>query len=388
MTEFKTTELSKTELTKTKRPLLRQPEAGRQLVLSEAALLPVAFREPLQPHRTRGLFSWRLDVALGVAALVIVAAGIYGRYYWTVGRFLELTDDAYVQADFTIVAPKVSGYLSEVLVADNQPVKAGQALAKIDNRDYVAALDQAKADVTTAQADIENANALLHQQQAVISQARATVAVDQANLTFAEQDNARYDALANRGSGSVQNAQQALSRRDTARATLDRDTAAVLAAEQQVDVLQAQLAKANATLQHDQAVQEQAQLNLGYTDIVSPIDGVVGNRSLRVGEYVQAGTQLVAVVPLAAVYVVANFEETQLAAMREGELAGIVVDTYSKKTGRAVSTASHRPVDRSSRCCRPITQRATSPRSCSASLSKSPSIRATRCAAICGRACP
>ncbi len=186
--------------------------------------------------------------------------------------------------------------------------------------------------MTTAQADIENANALLKQQQAVISQARATVAVDQANLTFAEQDNARYDALANRGSGSVQNAQQALSRRDTARATLDRDTAAVLAAEQQVDVLQAQLAKANATLQHDQAVQEQAQLNLGYTDIVAPIDGVVGNRSLRVGEYVQAGTQLMAVVPLAAVYVVANFEETQLAAMRAGEPAGVVVDTYSKKT--------------------------------------------------------
>ncbi len=129
-----------------------------------------------------------------------------------------------------------------------------------------AALDQAKADVAAAQADIENVKAALQQQQAVISQARATVAVDQANLTFAEEDNARYEALANRGSGSVQNAQQALSKRDTARATLERDTAAVVAAEQQVGVLQAQLAKANATLLHDQAVQEQAQLNLGYTN--------------------------------------------------------------------------------------------------------------------------
>ena len=265
-------------------------------------------------------------------ALTISAASAYGRYYWTAGRFLESTDDAYVQADSTIVAPKVSGYLVDVLVADNQPVKAGQALAKIDDRDYVAALDQAKADVATAQADIDNVKAALQQQQAVIAQARATVAVDQANLTYAEQENDRYEALANRGAGSVQNAQQSVSRRDTARATLTRDTAAVAAAEQQVGVLQAQLAKANAALQHSQAVQDQAQLNLGYTNIAAPIDGVVGNRSLRIGQFVQAGTQLMAVVPLAAVYVVANFEETQLAGMHQGEPVGIVVDTYSGKT--------------------------------------------------------
>jgi membrane fusion protein (multidrug efflux system) len=219
-----------------------------------------------------------------------------------------------------------------VLVADNQPVKAGQPLAKIDDRDYVAALDQAKADVATAQADIENVTAALQQQQAVIAQARATVAVDQANLTYAEQENARYGDLADRGAGSVQMAQQAVSKLDTARATLTRDTAAVAAAEQQIAVLQAQLAKANAALQHSQAVQEQAQLNLGFTNIVAPIDGVVGNRSSRLGQFVQAGTQLMAVVPLAAVYVVANFEETQLAGVRAGQPVGIMVDTYSGTT--------------------------------------------------------
>ena len=190
MTELTKTELTNTEPTKTE---LTQPaELKGQLVLSEAALLPVAFREPLPPHRTRGLFSWRLDVALGVAALVIVTAGIYGRYYWTVGRFLESTDDAYVQADSTIVAPKVSGYLSEVLVADNQPVKAGQALAKIDDRDYVAALDQAKADVTTAQADIEKRTLAKAAAGRHLPGPRHR-RVDQANLTFAEQDNARYE---------------------------------------------------------------------------------------------------------------------------------------------------------------------------------------------------
>jgi membrane fusion protein, multidrug efflux system len=231
--------------------------------------------------------------------------------------------------------------LREVLVADNQPVKAGQPLAKIDDRDYVAALDQAKADVATAQADIENVTATLQQQQAVIAQARATVTLDQANLTYAGQENARYSDLANRGAGSVQMAQQAVSKLDTARATLTRDTAAVTAAEQQVAMLQAQLAKAKAVLQRSQAVQDQAQLNLGFTNIVAPIDGVVGNRSLRIGQFVQAGTQLMAVVPLAAVYVVANFEETQLAGIRAGQPVAILVDTYSGTTvkGRVDSIA-------------------------------------------------
>jgi membrane fusion protein (multidrug efflux system) len=311
---------------------LAKLDVDRDLALSDATLVPVAFREPLPlktvPHR----HSRRLVPTLGIAVLLIAAAIAYGSYYWVVGRFLESTDDAYVQADSTIIAPKVSGYLSEVLVEDNQPVKAAQPLAKIDDRDYVASLDQAKADVATAQADIDNVTATLHQQQAVIAQARATVAVDQANLTYAEQENARFSSLAKIGGASLEVAQQAASKRDTAQATLTRDTAAVTAAEEQVGVLQAQLAKDKATLQHYQAVQEQAQLNVGYTNIVAPIDGVVGNRSLRVGEYVQAGTQLMAVVPLAAVYVVANFEETQLAGIRKGAPVRIVVDTYSKAT--------------------------------------------------------
>jgi membrane fusion protein (multidrug efflux system) len=307
-------------------------DVDRDLALSDEILVPVAFRQPLPrktvPHRR----SRRQVLTLGIALFLIAAAAAYGSYYWVVGRFLESTDDAYVQADSTIVAPKVSGYLSEVLVEDNQPVKADQPLAKIDDRDYVASLDQAKADVATAQADVENATAALAQQQAVIAQARATVAVDQANLTYAEQENTRYGTLANQGSASVEMAQQVASHRDTARATLTRDTAAVAAAEQQVAILQAQLAKTKAALQHYQAVQEQAQLNLGYTNIIAPIDGVVGDRSLRVGEYVQAGTQLMAVVPLVAVYVVANFEETQLAGIRKGAPVSIVVDTYSGAT--------------------------------------------------------
>jgi membrane fusion protein, multidrug efflux system len=307
-------------------------EVGHDLALSDAILVPVAFREPLQRKAPLRLRFGRLTATFGIVLLLIAPAVGYGQYYWTVGRFEESTDDAYVQADSTIIAPQVSGYLNQVLVGDNQPVKTGQFLAKIDDRDYVASLDQAKADVATARADIEDVTAALQQQHAVIAQAHDTVAVDQANLGYAEQENARYGGLANQGSGSVEMAQQSASKRDAARAVLTRDTAAVAAAEKQVGMLQAQLAKANAALEHSEAVQEQAQLNLGYTNIIAPIDGVVGDRSLRVGEYVQAGTQLMAVVPLAAVYVIANFEETQLANIHAGEPVRIAVDTYSGTT--------------------------------------------------------
>jgi membrane fusion protein (multidrug efflux system) len=290
------------------------------------------FRGLMKLGRPHVRLSWRRVAALSTVILLLGATSFYGHYYWTVGRFLQSTDDAYVQADSTIIAPKVAGYLSAVLVEDNQPVKAGQLLAKIDDPDYRTALAQAEADVASAQADIGNVQAGLQQQQAVIAQAQATVVVDQANLTFAEQDSTRYSSLAQNGSGTVQMAQQTLAKRDTSRAMLERDTAAVTAAKHQVDILQAQLAKDHAVLQHDQAVRDQAKLNLGYTNIVAPIDGVIGNRSLRVGQYVQAGTQLMAVVPLGSTYVIANFEETQLGGIHAGQPVDIVVDTYSNSS--------------------------------------------------------
>jgi membrane fusion protein (multidrug efflux system) len=316
-------------------------EVEAQRSLSDTLLVPAAFRDlaVLKPAPRR--FRGRALLLLLVAVMLMAGAAGYGWYYWTVGQFLESTDDAYVQADSTIVAPKVSGYLHDVQVSDNQPVKAGQLLATIDDRDYVAALDQAKADVAAAQADIDDFKASLEQQQAVIAQAQDTVKLDQANLTYAQQENDRYTTLAKRGAGTVELAQQAISRLDAARATLQHDTAAVQAAEKQVNVLQAELAKADATLQHNQAVEQQAELNLGYTRIVAPIEGVVGNRNLRVGEYVQAGTQLMALVPIDAVYIVANFEETQLADIRAGQPATIGVDSFPSATitGRVDSLA-------------------------------------------------
>ena len=203
--------------------------------------VPDAIRVPVaSAHKLH----WRPVLLAGVAIIGLAAAGQFGWNYWTVGRFHESTDDAYVQADTTVIAPKVSGYLREVLVTDNQPVKAGQPLARIDDRDYAIALGQAKADVTAAQADVANVEASLAEQQAVIAQSRATVEVDRASVTFTQQDNDRYRTLARTGAGSVQNEQQAEAKLQIARSTLQRDTAAVTAAERRMEMLRAQLAKA------------------------------------------------------------------------------------------------------------------------------------------------
>jgi len=272
--------------------------------------------------------NFRKLLMAGAAVAVLAGAAWYGFDYWTVGRYLVSTDDAYVKADNTTVAPKVSGYLHEVLVGDNEHVRAGQVLARIDQRDFNVALDQARADVAAAHAAIVSKQAQLGVQQAVIDAARATVDVDKATVTFAAQENKRYTDLASTGFGSVQNAQQAQARNAGAEAAIARDTANLASAMKQVDLLRAEIVQANAALARAQALQSQAELNLEYTSIVAPIDGVVGNRSLRVGQFVQAGTQLMSVVPVAGAYVVANFKETQLTDVRKGQAVEIAVDTF------------------------------------------------------------
>ena len=285
---------------------------------------PASVAVPPAPYKSR----LRRLLMAGAALAVLSGAAWFGWDYWTVGRFQVSTDDAYVKADTTVIAPKVSGYLREVLVGDNESVVAGQVLARIDERDFQVALDQAKADVAAARAAIASKQAQLDTQRTVIDAARATLDVDTATSTFAEQENKRYTDLATSGYGSVQNAQQAQSRIAGAKAATARDTANLASAVKQVELLKAEINQANAALARTEATQGQAELNLGYTTITAPIDGVVGNRTLRVGQYVQAGTQLMAVVPTAAAYVVANFKETQLTDVRKGQAVEIDVDMF------------------------------------------------------------
>jgi membrane fusion protein (multidrug efflux system) len=274
-------------------------------------------------------------ILAGAAIVSLVGgAGWAAVDYRTSGRFLESTDDAYVKADYTTIAPKVSGYVAEVLVRDNQQVSAGQVLARIDDADFKNALAQASADVSAGEAAIGNIRAQIDQQQQVIAQAQAGIEADLAARTFALQDVDRYRALMKTGFGTVQRAQQAEADIQQKSAAVQRDRAALAAAQQETRVLQTALAKAQAALQHDQAVAGQAELNLGYTTITAPIAGTVGNRTLRVGQYVQAGTQLMAVVPLQSVYVVGNFKETQLTYVRAGQHAEIAVDSFPGVTIR------------------------------------------------------
>ncbi|AUC96176.1 hemolysin D [Bradyrhizobium sp. SK17] len=292
-------------------------ETAKQLIGSAEAPAPTAAKGKLR----------RLLLA-GAALAVLAGGGWYGWDYWTVGRFQVSTDDAYVKADNTTIAPKVSGYLSAVLVGDNEHVRAGQILARIDDRDFKVALDQTKADVAAAEAAITSKRAQLDVQHSVIEAARATLAVDSATQTFAEQENKRYTDLAGTGFGSVQNAQQAQSRYASAQAAVARDTANLASALRQVELLKADIAQAVAAQGRATALQHQAELNLGYTTISAPIDGVVGNRTLRTGQFVQAGTQLMSLVPATGAYVIANYKETQLTNVRKGQPVEIEVDMF------------------------------------------------------------
>jgi membrane fusion protein (multidrug efflux system) len=264
-----------------------------------------------------------LAVALGVAG-----AADFAHYYLATGRYLETTDDAYVKADSTIIAPKVSGYISEVLVADNEKVAAGQLLARIDDRDFKTALNQAKADVAASEAAIRNLDAQIELQEPLIQQQAAEVDATEANLKFAQEERARYDGLMKSGSGTVQRAQQTDAALRAQSAQLQQGRAGLIAANKRIEVLSTERAKAVAQLDHARAVEQQAALNLSYTQITAPVEGTVGARSLRVGQYVQAGTQLMAVVPLDAVYVVANFKETQLTHVRNGQPVELYVDSF------------------------------------------------------------
>jgi membrane fusion protein, multidrug efflux system len=196
----------------------------------------------VKPNTRRGRWSLKRLLIGGAALLSVAAASGYGDYYWTTGRFLVSTDDAYVQAHSVLISPKVSGYLSGAPVNDNQVVTAGEVLARIDPRDYRTALDQARANVAAAQASIDTLNRQIDQQRFVVEQDRQQVTSDQAALVYSQQDFQRYTQLAKDGWAPVQRAQQVQADIREKGATVQHDTAVIAAAEKQIGVLQAQLA--------------------------------------------------------------------------------------------------------------------------------------------------
>lgn len=280
--------------------------------------------------RVRAIRQWlKQHILPAIAApLGLVLAIAWTAYYVTTGRFVISTDDAYVQADSTIVASRVSGYVSAVLVQDDQPVHAGELIARIDDRDFRAGLGQAQADVQAARAEIGDLRAQLLQQSTLIARARASVVASQAALDLANLNRVRFRQMASIGFGSQQQSQEGDAQARERAADLARDQAALATAQQQVHVLQAKLAQGQALEDRSQAIAQRAALDLGYTTIIAPIDGVVAARTVRLGQYVQAGTQLTALVPLREVYVTANFKETQLTRVRAGQPVRLRVDTF------------------------------------------------------------
>ncbi len=261
----------------------------------------------------------RRALLAGFAGLFAVAGARLGYDWWIVGRFIETTDDAYVGGDVTPISPHVAGFVGEILVKDNEYVRAGQPLIRLDDRDFRAALDRANAIVGQRQATLASLEARARSQQSVIEQAQADVDAKAAQATFAEEDDSRYRRLAETGYGSRQNAERALALSNAAQSALVASRAGVDAARQQLAVTNADIIEARAAVAQAEADLRSARLNLGYTDIRSPIDGYVANRAAQVGAFVSSGTYLLTVIPAHDLWVDANFKEDQLERMTPGE---------------------------------------------------------------------
>ena len=276
---------------------------------------------------TRSRFS-RKRVLLGLAGLGVLAAiGWYGSAWWETGRFIESTDDAYVGGNLTTIAPHVSGFIDAVSVTDHQRVQAGQILIKLDPRDYQAALARANAVVAGKIAALESLRAQLALQQSMIQQRSAELDVKSAQASFAATDADRYRTLATSAAGSRQEEQRSSSLTLQARAAVLSAQAGLQAARQQLPVLAAQVTEAEAAVTQARADVDVATLNLGYTEIRSPIDGFVGNRAAQIGAYVPQAGYLLSITPARGLWVDANFKEDQLAGVAAGRRATILADS-------------------------------------------------------------
>ena len=268
----------------------------------------------------------RRTLLLSLGAVALIAGITWGAHWWTVGRFIESTDDAYLQADSVTIAPKVSGYVAEVFVSDNQAVSAGEPLVRLDSRQYQAILEQAKAAIAARKADIERGAAELLQQQANIAQARAQLQGARSSEAHALEEVKRYEPLVATGAETNEKLADLRNALNQAQSTVAADAAALQAAERQPATTQAQIDQARAQLDAAEANTRQAQLDEQDTLVRSTLAGRVGDRTVRVGQFAQPGTRLMTIVPVQDLYLVANFKETQIGLMRAGQPVTIHVD--------------------------------------------------------------
>ena len=283
-------------------------------------------RQPAAKGSRHG-FLRRRPIVSAIGAMLLAAA-LGGGYLYIdhAGRF-QSTDDAFIAARQIALAPKVSGYLTAVPVTDNEHVATGDVIARIDDRDYRIALEQAEAQVAAAQASIENIDAQLEVQQAQIASNQAQVDQAQAALVFAQQQAARYQHLEQTGYGTVQNSEQYTSQLHQQQAALQSAQATLRLAQRQIEALKAQHNSAVANLAQASAQRDQAKLNLSYTTVTAAQPGRVVNLGAAVGQFTQPGTNLTMFVP-DEIWVTANFKEIQLDRMRPGEQVTLRIDAY------------------------------------------------------------
>ena len=264
---------------------------------------------------------------LGAMATAILAgAAWYGYDYITVGRFMVSTDDAYVGADMAIISPKIAANVVDVPIVENQHVKRGDILLRLDDGDLRLASDQAKAKLATQQAAIATFDAQIRAGEASVTQSSAQLEAGKANLAKTQADLARTQPLADREYASKATLDAAIASRDTAKAQVKANEAGIETANANVALLKSQRAQAEQVAKELEVAVEKADRDLSFTNITAPFDGYVGNRSVQVGDYVAPGKRLVAVVPLDRVYIDANLKETQLAGVVPGDKVKVRVD--------------------------------------------------------------
>ncbi|MBK9081672.1 MAG: HlyD family secretion protein [Rhizobiales bacterium] len=301
------------------------PPPGRPPAAQDAA--PGA---PL-PTPKRG----RARALLALIGLVALGAALWFGADWMLsGRYVVSTDDAYVKADTAVIAAKVSGYVAEALAADNQRVTAGDPLVRIDDGDYRLAVQSAADKLATQDAAIARIGEQAGAQRATIEQARAQLAAAQADQTRAEAAFGRTQALSKSDFASRAQFDSALADKARAAAATQAAGAALAAAQQGLAVLEAQQIEARRARAELETAKARAERDMSFTTIVAPFDGVVGNKAVQPGQYVQPGARLLALVPLDTVFVEANFKETQLARIRPGQKVEIEVDALP---GRAIA---------------------------------------------------
>jgi membrane fusion protein (multidrug efflux system) len=317
---------------KAEAPQAKEPSQDRAPEAPPASL-KTKIAGALKANRKRAL--------MGVALAVLAGVGWTGFNYVTAGRYMVSTDDAYVKADATTLAAKVAGYVSAIEVNDNTYVHTGDVIARIDDGDYKLAATAARDKMATQLATVERIGRQIPAQQAQVDQAKAQLTSVQAQATRAQSELERQQTLAGKEFASKQTLEQAQSNRDQTAAAVLGAQAAIEQAAANVDVLKAQQQEASRTLNELQTALAKAERDLSFTLIRAPIDGVVGNRAVRIGDYVQTGQRLASVVPLDEVYIDANFKETQLSRLQPGQPVAVDVDAIPghEITGEVLSVS-------------------------------------------------